>query len=98
MKNTRTRYAILASLLLYLPLQAQAGGYYLGLGLRQSQIELNESNIINEFSDISSTSSFADSATSFSFFAGLPLDRYLGPESRFCFLSRHSGHQCRLKS
>jgi len=62
---------------------AETADYYFGLGIGNSQFDLNESNITSEFTSLDSSSSFSDDATSFSLFAGIPLDQYLSLEADF---------------
>ena len=83
----RKRYkcTILLALLVTLSLDAFAQDSYflLGLGVGNSQFQLNEANIISDFSGLSSASTFTDDSTAFSFFGGMQLDEYLAIEMDF---------------
>ena len=76
------RFSILPTILLVISVNAHAeyNGYYLGLGLGQSSFQLNESNIVTDYVQLSSASSFTDSASSFNFYGGIPFDEYLSLE------------------
>ena len=100
----KTRYlnSMLLVPLLLLTLEATAaeGKYSLGLGLGKSLFELNETNIIANYSSLSSSSSFTDSSTAFTFFGGIQLDEYLSLDAEFLaggdIVATEAGQQFKL--
>lgn len=59
---------------------AQEYRFALAPAIGQSSFELNEANIIADYASLSSSSSFVDNPTSFSFLGGMQLDEYLSVE------------------
>ena len=82
MKKRYEFLALLAALVL-LPIEtwAQEGQYSFALGIGNSQFDLNEAGLVSNYTTVSNTSTFSDSVTSISFFAGYQLDEYLSLES-----------------
>jgi hypothetical protein len=84
MKAVRLDSILLVLLVLFsLDANAAEGKYSLGLGLGKSQFDLNESNIVANYSSLTSSSTFTDSSTAFTFFGGIQLDPYLSLEMDF---------------
>ena len=83
MKAKQIKSSIIFTLLmvLSLPTYADNSYYYLGLGIGNSQFDLNKSNIIADDSRLGSGSSFTDDSTAFDFFGGIQLDQYLSLEA-----------------
>lgn len=84
MKN-RIGHSTLIILLWVLSLNSNAANaaYYLGLGLGQSSFQLNQANIVADYGNLDSSSTFTNSASSFNFYGGIPLDEYLSLEFDF---------------
>jgi hypothetical protein len=80
--NKAYKYSVLLILLMFLSLDAiaQDSYYYLGLGLGNSNFQLNQSNIVADYASLTGASSFTDSATAFSLFGGMQLDQYVSLE------------------
>ncbi|MEE8365860.1 MAG: hypothetical protein V3R76_08740 [Gammaproteobacteria bacterium] len=84
MKKGYRNLVLLAVLMLHpLGALAQEGHFSLAVGLGNSQFDLNEPGLVSNYNTVTSTSSFSDSVTSFSFFVGYQLDQYLSLESEF---------------
>ena len=84
MKNTTLMITLLFLTLISSTSFAQdSNEYYIGMGIGSSQFNLNKNNLIEEYSDLGATSSFGDNSTSFNFFGGWSLDRYLDIEADF---------------
>ncbi|MCH7880371.1 MAG: outer membrane beta-barrel protein [Proteobacteria bacterium] len=84
MKKGYRNLVLLAVLMLHpLGALAQEGHFSLAVGLGNSQFDLNEPGLVSNYTMLTSTSSFSDSVTSFSFFVGYQLDPYLSLESEF---------------
>jgi hypothetical protein len=101
MKTTYLDSILLVLLVLFsLDAGAAEGKYSLGLGIGKSQFDLNEANIIANYSSLTSTSTFTDSSTAFTFFGGIQLDQYLSLEADFLFagdvVATDAGQQIKL--
>lgn len=84
MKKGYRNLVLLAVLMLHpLGALAQEGHFSLAVGLGNSQFDLNEPGLVSNYTMLTSTSSFSDSVTSFSFFVGYQLDPYFSLESEF---------------
>ncbi len=80
--KTGMNHSILAAILWVISLSTYATNdiYYLGVGLGHSSFELNESNIVADFVNLSNPNRFTDSASAFSLYGGMALDEYLSLE------------------
>ncbi|MDH5355614.1 MAG: hypothetical protein OEY09_14315 [Gammaproteobacteria bacterium] len=80
-------YLIPAALILLSNAKAaeEDGGYFMGVGLGNSQFQLNQTEIVASYSPLTSASSFNESATAFNVLGGIRFDEYLPLESELIF-------------
>lgn len=76
-------FSALLVMLMFLSLKAVAedGRFSVSVGLGTSQFDLNEASLVANYSALSGSSEFNDSATSFSLYGAMRLDEYLTLET-----------------
>jgi hypothetical protein len=100
--NMKIRNILFAFIILLafnsLPVMALGQGYNAGIGLGSSSFQLNESGLISNFSSVTSASSFSDSSTTLTVFAGIQLDEYLSIDMDFLILGDITSTQGGVKT